>query len=305
MRIAITGAGGLIGSPLTTHLADEGHDVIQLRRARADSPAGAHAESTDTATWDPMGGSIDREALEGLDAFVHLAGEPIAGGRWTTAKKKRIHESRARGTELVATALSQCARPPATLVCASAVGYYGDRGDTLLDETSPPGEGFLADVCRAWESAADLARETGIRVVHVRFGPVLARNGGALAEMLTPFRLGVGGVVGSGRQFMSWIALDDAVGAVLHALDDTSLEGPLNVVAPEPVRNRAFTRALGETLGRPTVVPLPAFAARLAFGQLADELLLASTRVDAGRLTRHGYTFRFPNLRATLADLLS
>ncbi len=303
MKIAITGASGLIGSSLVLRLRNDGHRVIRLERPQRAAPS--NPTTPNRASWDPNAGTIDHEALEGLDAVFHLAGESIAGQRWTAAKKTRIHESRVVGTQLVARALGRCQRPPATLVCASAIGYYGDQGDQLLDETSPPGSDFLAEVCRDWEAAADPAREKGIRVIHLRIGPVLARQGGALAQMLTPFRLGLGGVIGSGRQYMSWITLEDVVGAAIHALDTHQISGPLNTVAPNPATNRAFTRTLGQTLGRPTLLPVPAFAARLALGQIADALLLASTRVDAGLLVQHGYRFRFPELAPALTHLLT
>jgi uncharacterized protein (TIGR01777 family) len=254
--------------------------------------------------WDPAARSIATPGLEGLDAVVHLAGESIASGRWTAEKKARIRNSRVQGTQVLCEAFGQLARPPQVLVSASAIGYYGDRGTTVLREESRPGSDFLAEVCRAWEAATAPAVQRGIRVVLLRFGVVLSANGGALAKMLLPFKLGLGGVIGSGQQYMSWIALDDVIGAIQHALSTESLHGPANAVAPHPVTNREFTKTLGRVLRRPTLVPLPAFAARLAFGEMADALLLASQRVEPGRLLQSGYVFRYPELENALRHLL-
>jgi uncharacterized protein (TIGR01777 family) len=271
------------------------HETAHLGRAAAGPRAIA---------WDPAAGRIDAARLEGFDAVVHLAGEPIAEGRWNEAKKRRILESRVAGTRLLCETLARLSSPPRVLVCASAIGWYGDRGDETLTEDSAPGGGFLADVCRQWEAAADPARAKSIRVVHLRSGVVLTPAGGALNKMLTPFRMGVGGVVGSGSQWMSWIGLDDEIGAILHALVTESLSGPVNAVAPRPVTNREFTKTLGGVLGRPTVMPMPAFAARLVFGEVADALLLSSQRVQPARLEATGYRFRHPDLAGALAHLL-
>ena len=238
--------------------------------------------------------------LEGIDAAVHLAGENIASSRWTPAQKAKIRESRVAGTRLLAETLSKLKTPPKTLVCASAIGFYGDRSDQRLNEDSPPGTGFLADTCREWEAAAKPAADRGIRVVHLRTGVVLASQGGALAKMLTPFRLGIAGIIGSGQQYMSWISLDDLVAVISFALLKETLRGPVNAVAPNPVTNHEFTKTLGRVLRRPTVFPMPAFAARLAFGEMADGLLLASTRVEPKRLMDAGFRFRFPALDAAL-----
>jgi uncharacterized protein (TIGR01777 family) len=294
-RILVTGASGLIGRALVPFLTTGGHAVTRLVRGRP---------GEGEVAWDPARGALDAAALPALDAAVHLAGESIADGRWTTAKKRRILESRVASTRLVAETLAALPHRPRVLVCASAIGIYGDRGAEVVDERAAPGTGFLADVCRAWEAAADPARAAGIRVVHVRFGVVLSAAGGALATMLLPFRMGLGGVVGAGTQYLSWIALDDAVGAVHVALAREALAGPLNAVAPHPVTNREYTRTLGAVLGRPTVVPLPAFAARLALGEMADALLLASTRVEPRVLREAGYAFRFPDLEPALRHLL-
>jgi uncharacterized protein (TIGR01777 family) len=242
---------------------------------------------------------VDTAKLEGLDAVIHLAGESIQG-RWTPNKKARIRESRFKGTRLLADALAQLAKPPKVFISASAIGYYGDRGDEVLREDSSPGNGFLAEVVREWEAATEPASKKGIRVVNVRTGIVLGSEGGALGQMLTPFKMGVGGRIGSGQQYMSWIALDDEVGAIEHALKTESLRGPVNFVGPSPVRNTEFTKVLGKVLSRPTVFPLPAFAVKTVFGQMGEELLLFSQRVEPSRLTASGYKFRYPELEGAL-----
>jgi uncharacterized protein (TIGR01777 family) len=235
---------------------------------------------------------------------VHLAGENIASGRWTAEKKARIRDSRVNGTRRLSEALAQLSVPPKVLVSASAVGYYGNRGDEILREDSPSGSGFLAGVCRAWEAATEPATQKGIRTVILRNGVALSPNGGILAKILLPFKMGAGGVVGGGKQYLSWIALDDMVEAIHHVLITGSMQGPVNIVAPYPVTNQEFTKTLGHVLGRPTLVPVPAFAARLAFGEMADELLLASARVEPSRLLATGYTFRYPDLEGALRHLL-
>ena len=255
--------------------------------------------------WDPLAGSMDLHALGALDGVVHLAGENIAAQRWTPAFKQRVRDSRVLGTRNLCAALARLASPPAFLVSASAVGYYGDRGSQSLDEHSPRGDGFLAHTCEEWEQATDVARKAGVRVVLLRFGMVLDAHEGALLKMLTPFRLGVGGEVGSGGQYWSWISLADAVGCVRHAVATPGLAGPVNAVSPEAVTNAQFTRALGSVLHRPTIFRVPAFAARLAFGEMADELLLASVRVEPRRLIETGYRFEHPTLGDALAALLA
>jgi len=242
--------------------------------------------------------------LDGVDAVVHLAGANIAAGRWTPARKAEIRRSRVEGTRSLCEALSRLAHPPTVLVSASAVGYYGNRGTETLTEESPAGTGFLADVCRAWEAAAQPVSQAGIRVVNLRFGMILSPLGGALAKMLLPFKLGAGGRIGSGEQFMSWIALDDAIGAIQYALGEESVRGPVNAVAPAPVSNTDFTRTLARVLRRPALFPLPAFAARLLFGEMADALLLGGARVMPARLQAAGYGFRFPELEGALRHLL-
>jgi uncharacterized protein len=296
MNILVTGASGLIGSALVSFLTSTGYGVTRLVRSQA--PPGERA-----ARWDPQAGTIDTGAFEGVDAVVHLAGENIAA-RWTAEKKAKIRDSRVNGTRVLSQALAGLAAPPKVLVSASALGYYGDRGDAMLTEDSPPGTGFLAEVCRAWEAATEPVRQKGIRVVPLRFGVVLSAAGGALAKMLAPFRLGLGGVLGSGRQYISWIALDDAVGAIHHAIVTDALHGPTNAVAPQPITNQEFTKTLGKVLGRPTVLPLPALAARLMFGEMADALLLASARIQPAKLLATGYSFRYPELEGALRHLL-
>jgi uncharacterized protein (TIGR01777 family) len=297
MKVLVTGASGLVGSALVPFLAKEGHFVVRLVRSVR---APGHSE----VAWDPERGTIDLDALEGIDAAVHLAGESIAARPWTAEGKRRIRDSRVGGTRLLCESFSRLDRPPKTLVCASAVGYYGDRGHEMLREDSPPGTGFLAQVCREWEAASDAAARKGIRVVRLRIGMVLSPKGGALARMLGIFRAGLGGRVGSGEQYMSWIALDDLVGVVDHAIRTASLEGPVNAVSPRPVTNREFAKTLARVLGRPAVLPVPAFAVRLVLGEMADELLLASSRVAPERLLLSGYAFRYPELEGALRHML-
>jgi hypothetical protein len=297
MEIAISGASGFIGSALAEKLRNSGHTVFRLVRSK---PAPGSAD----IFWDIGQAYVDTIKLDGKDAVVHLAGEPIAE-RWTPEKKRLIHESRARGTHLIAEALRQLSTPPRVLVSASAVGYYGDRDAETLREESASGSGFLAEVCRDWEAATEPAERAGIRVVCLRNGMVLGKAGGALAKMLPPFRAGVGGKIGSGKQYMSWIALDDLVGAIVHVIQTPSVRGPVNAVAPHPVTNREFTKTLGKVLGRPTIFPLPASAVRLLFGQMGEEVLLASQRVEPARLVSSGFKFQFPELEAALRHALS
>ena len=293
--VAVSGASGLLGSALLPALRAAGWIPRPLVR---------RAAAADEVQWDPAVGTLDLKALEGVTAAVHLAGESIAAGRWTAEAKRRIRESRIQGTRLLAESLARLRVRPRVLVTASAVGIYGDRGDTPLDETSDLGTDFLARVGQEWEAAAQPAVDAGIRVVPLRFGIVLAREGGALPRMLTPFRMGVGGPLGSGRQWMSWIAIDDAVAAVLEALRNEAARGPINAVAPEPVRNAEFAARLGEALGRPAIIPAPAFALRALFGEMADGALLASQRVLPVRLTALGFHFKYPTLPETLEAIL-
>ncbi len=295
MRIAISGATGLVGSELTKALQTAGSEVTRLVRK--------NPGATDIL-WNPSETSFDAESLGECQAVVHLAGENIATGRWTPDKKNRIRESRVHSTRLLAESLAKLKRKPPVFLCASAIGYYGDAGDALQTESSPAGDDFLAEVCAAWEAATAPARDAGIRVVNLRIGVVLSDQGGALAKMLTPFRLGLGGRVGSGKQYMSWIALPDLVGAIRHAIHTEAVSGPLNGVAPAPVTNSEFTRTLGKVLGRPTLFPMPAFMARLMFGEMAEALLLSSTRVSAEKLEQSGYRFEFPDLEAALRGVI-
>ena len=252
--------------------------------------------------WDPAE-PLAPESVSGFDAVVHLAGEPIVG-RWTEEKKRRIIDSRVSGTKHLAEALAKTSRPPRVLVCASAIGYYGDRGDEVLREESAPGRQFSSELCQQWEAAAEPAVAAGIRTVNLRTGIVLSAAGGALKQMLLPFRLGIGGNVGNGRQWMSWIDLQDMTAAILHILKTDSLRGPINMTAPNPVTNAEFTKALASVLSRPAIFPMPAFAARLVFGQMADELLLASQRVEPAKLLGSGYVFQRPDLRQSLQAIL-
>jgi uncharacterized protein len=295
MKVAITGASGLVGSALIPMLTTGGHEVTRLVR---------HEPGPGELKWSVRDQQIDSSGLEGHDAVVHLAGESIAAGRWTEARKRRIRESRVQGTKLLSEALARLEQKPRVLVCASAIGYYPDAGDDPLTEESPPGDTFLADVCREWEAAAAPAIAAGIRVVFARFGIILSPRGGALAKMLTPFKLGVGGRIGSGQQYWSWIAIDDVIGAVHHALMNDQVRGPMNVVSPNPLRNRDFTKVLGKVLRRPTLMPMPAFMARLALGEMADELLLTSMKVVPQKLVDTGYTFRHPTLEGALRHVL-
>jgi uncharacterized protein (TIGR01777 family) len=296
VRILVTGASGLIGSALVSFLGAGGHAVTTLTRAQ---PRPGQAE----AHWDPAAEKLDPMVLQGVDAAVHLAGESIAQ-RWTPARKARILKSRARGTRLLSESFARLTQPPRVLICASAIGYYGDRGTEVLTEESPSGVGFLAEVCRQWEAACEPAVRGGIRVVNLRTGIVLSAAGGVLQRMLLPFRMGLGGRIGSGRQYVSWIALDDLVGVIVHALTCDTLAGPVNAVAPHPVTNREFTRTLGRVLRRPTVFRVPAWVARLTFGEMADALLLASARVQPARLAASGYAFRYPELEGALRHVL-
>lgn len=297
-RVAITGSTGLIGSAVVAELQAVGWRVDRL--VRRDPRPG-----TNEIRWQPQGNEIDVTSLAGVDAVINLAGEPIAAGRWNDERKRAIHDSRVVGTLLLAQTMAQLDPPPRVFVSASAIGYYGDRGDEPMTEDSPPGDGFLADVCQAWEAAAEPARAAGIRVVHPRIGVVLSPDGGALAKMLGPFKAGVGGKVGNGRQYMSWITLADIARVLVRAVEDDSLRGPLNAVAPHPVTNAEFTRALGEVLGRPTVLPLPAMMVKLTFGEMGRELLLASTRAIPTRLQSTSFEFVHVDVEAGLRAVLS
>ena len=296
MKILISGSHGLVGKALSKSLTAEGHEVIRLVRDSAGAPE---------IEWHPNQGRIDAKQLEGFDVVVHLAGENIASGRWTSEKKRAIRESRVKGTSLLSESLARLSRPPSVFLSASAIGYYGDRGDELLTEKSAPGDGFLPLVCIEWENATKAASEKGIRTVHTRFGIILDRDEGALAKMLPPFKMGIGGKIGDGRQWMSWIALDDVVNGLKFLMADSSTSGPVNFVAPNPVTNAEFTKALGRVLSRPTLFPVPAFGARLAFGEMADALLLSSQKVEPSILKERAFGFSWPTLAPALKHLLT
>jgi uncharacterized protein (TIGR01777 family) len=294
MRVAVTGSSGFLGSALVPALELAGHEVARLRRGDAPPPR-----------WDPDAGTIDAGALNGVDAIVHLAGEGIGEKRWTPEQKQRILRSRSAGTDLIARTAAALDPKPSVLVSASAVGYYGDRGDEELTEDSPPGDNFLAEVVQAWEAGTAPAADAGIRVVSLRTGIVLAHKGGALGRMLLPFRLGLGGRIASGRQWMSWISVDDVIRGYQHALTTTTLRGPVNLTAPAPVRNEEFTRTLGRVLGRPTVLPTPLFPLKLAYGpELVAQLLVEGQRVLPARLLASGFTFAHDELEAALRSVL-
>ena len=297
LHIAVSGASGLVGSHLCTRLQDQGHRVSRLVRRQASPGA-------DEVLFDIPTGLIDAAGLEGVDAVVHLAGESVAAGRWSQARKRRIRDSRVLGTRLIAETLAGLERPPAVLVNASAIGFYGDRGDEILDETSEPGQGFLPETCLAWESATAAAETAGVRVVRMRIGVVLAAEGGALAKIAPIFRAGLGGRTGDGTQWMSWISIDDLVRAIEFALMSSDLAGPVNAVGPRPETNAAFTRELARVLRRPAIAPVPAFAVRAIFGEMGQELLLSSTRVLPRRLDQAGYEFAHPTLQAALRAVL-
>jgi uncharacterized protein (TIGR01777 family) len=296
MRILVTGSNGLIGRALLAFLSADGHNVVTLTRSKTHA-TGRHI------LWDPDAGVIDKDDLEDFEAVIHLAGESIVG-RWTPEKKARIRGSREKGTRLLCETLAHLRNRPMVVVSASAAGYYGDRGDQVLDEEGSAGSLFLSEVAKVWEDATEPAALNGIRVVNLRIGFVLSQDGGGLGAMLLPFKLGIGGRVGSGRQYLSWIAIDDLVRAISHAIHADSLRGAVNAVGPNPVTNQEFTKTLGSVLWRPTIFPLPAFAARLVMGEMADELLLASARITPARLLASGYEFRFPELKGALRHVL-
>lgn len=296
MVVLVTGSHGMIGTALLPRLRTRGDRVLRLVRG--------DPEGGDDIRWDPPAGTIDAGELEGVDAVVHLAGAGIGDKRWTPARKQLVLESRTQPTRLLARTLASLERKPRALVSASAIGYYGDRGDQVLTEDARPGEDFAAQVCREWEDATAPAADAGIRVVRLRTGLVLARHGGLLKRLLLPFRLGLGGRLGSGRQYMSWVTLDDEVRAILHCLDAASIAGPVNVAAPDPVTNRDFTTALGRALHRPTVLPTPLAALRLVYGGELVETLLGSQRVSSDKLRASGFEFADSELDAALDRIL-
>jgi uncharacterized protein len=300
VEVAITGASGLIGSALASSLGADGHAVRPVVRPASDGPPADGA-----IRWDPAAGTIESDALEGIDAVVHLAGAGIGDKRWSPARKREIRDSRVRGTDLLARTLARLSRPPAVLVSGSAVGYYGDRGDEELTEQSAPGTDFLAGVVRAWEAAAQPAVDAGIRTVYLRNGVVLAADGGMLPRLVTLFRFFVGGRLGSGRQWLSWVSIDDEVGVIRFVLDRPDLSGPLNVTGPSPATNAQFTNALGAALHRPTALPIPAFGPRLVLGrEMADEMLFVSQRAVPAALIAAGYDFAHPDVATALHEVL-
>jgi uncharacterized protein (TIGR01777 family) len=296
MNILISGSNGLIGKRLVSLLNQGGHAVVRLVRKE---PA-----TGDRRFWNPDAGTLDPAVFDGIDGVVHLGGVNIAEARWSEKQKARLRDSRVNSTSLLASTMASLDHKPSVFVSASAIGYYGERGDEELFEESPPGEGFLPELCQAWEEATLPAANADIRVVDLRLGMVIDRQEGALSKMLMPFKMGLGGVMGSGQQYWSWISLEDAARAIEFALTNEELRGPVNGVSPQPVTNREYTKSLGKALHRPTIFPMPAFAARLAFGEMADGLMLCSARVIPSRLTAAGFEFRHPTLDAAFADIL-
>lgn len=292
-RVAITGASGLIGAALASYLTAGGHDVLRLVRRRPD-PAAVELR------WDPTTAEIDAAALEGVDAVVHLAGANIGDKRWSDSRKRLIMDSRVLGTRLISETIARLESPPRVLVSASGVGYYGDQGDRWLTEESALGDGFLAEVCDAWERETRPARDAGIRVVNARLGVVLSAQGGALDKLVKIFRFGVGGKIGAGAQSMSWLAHEDAIGALHHCIVTETLSGPVNLVTPNPVTNKTFTKTLGRVIKRPTFVPVPRFAVRALYGEMGRETVLAGQRVAPTRLVATGFEFAYPELEAAL-----
>jgi uncharacterized protein (TIGR01777 family) len=297
MKVLVTGSSGLVGSHLLPLLKSKGHTITRLVRSKGKASEG------DAVYWNPDEGEIDSAGLEGQGAIVHLAGENIAG-RWTEEKKAQILESRVKGAELLMNALTGLKSKPGVVIAASGVGYYGDRGDEVLTEESPQGKGFLAHVSGRWESALDIGKGAGIRVVKLRIGMVLSTEGGALKQMLIPFKLGIAGRIGSGKQYWSWISMEDITEGICFLLETKDADWPVNMVSPDTVTNEEFTKALASALNRPAFIPLPELAARAVFGEMADELLLSSTRAVPVKLTELGYNFRSPVLAKTLRKIL-
>jgi uncharacterized protein (TIGR01777 family) len=304
-RILVSGVSGPIGAALLPALRAGGSSVVRLVRGAATggTRGGSESENDGQIAWDPAQ-PISPELVSGFDAVIHLAGESIIG-RWTAAKKQKIRESRVAGTRNLAMALAMAKVKPRVFISSSAIGYYGDRGDEILKEESAAGTGFLPEVCREWEVATDVAAKAGIRTVQIRTGVVLSAAGGALAKMLTPFKMGVGGIVGSGLQWMSWIDVQDMVGAIQHILKTDQLDGPVNLVAPSPVRNAEFTKTLASVLSRPAIFPIPAFVVKLIFGEMGETVLLGSQRVEPAQLVASGYSFHFRDLRDSLKAMLA
>jgi len=292
VKIIISGATGVIGSSLTPILRAERNEVIRLVRKK-------NSTSCCDVYWNPDNKILDSSVFTDADAVVHLSGENIAS-RWTPAKKEKIRHSRVNSTQFLSATISELKEPPKVFIHASAVGYYGNRGSETLTEESPPGSGFLSDVCQAWEEATKPASEKGTRVIHLRIGMVLSNKGGALVKMMRPFKLGLGGIIGSGNQYWSWISLDDLIGVISFLITEDSIAGAVNATAPNPVTNKEFTEVLGQVLKRPTIFPLPALAAKLAFGEMANDLLLASTRVEPVKLMKSKYCFQHSTIKNAL-----
>lgn len=296
MKVLISGSSGFVGSALVKKMRGLKHEVFRLVRKK-------EKLQKDEIYWNPEKSEIDLEKLEGFDAVVHLAGENILG-RWTEAKKKKIRDSRVKGTQFLSESLVQLSKPPASLLCSSAIGFYGNRGEETLNESSLPGNGFLADVCQEWESASQAASKPGIRVIHYRIGLVLSAEGGALAKMLLPFKLGLGGKLGNGQQWMSWIHLEDLLAGIVFILENSSLSQAVNAVSPHPVRNQEFTECLANSLHRPAYFTVPEFALKLVTGEMAEEALLTSAKVAPHRLLQAGFKFKYPHLLEALRDLI-
>ncbi|MGI8811855.1 MAG: TIGR01777 family oxidoreductase [Pyrinomonadaceae bacterium] len=294
MKILITGASGLIGKALQESFRAKGHEMLLASRK--------DPQNDNEIKWDMKNGFAEPHRLEGVDAVIHLAGENVSGLRWTDEKKRAIRDSRVLGTRSVVRAIAAMQRKPSIFLATSAIGFYGDRGDEVVTESSAPGDTFLSEVSKAWENESRRAEDAGVRTVLLRTGIVLSKDGGALAAMLTPFKFGVGGVIGSGKQWMSWISIDDVVRVFGFALEKDDLRGAVNVVSPEPVTNEVFTKTLGDVLHRPTILPLPAFAINMIFGEMGDALLLASTRVQPERLIDAGYAFEYTNLKKAIEN---
>lgn len=301
--VLVSGSSGPIGAALLPKLREQGYEVVRLVRGARSSLKPRASQNELPIFWDPLQ-PLDPTAVSRFHAVIHLAGETIVG-RWTDAKKRRIHQSRAEGTRNLANALAKTAHKPQVFVSASAIGFYGNRGDEILREGSSSGHDFLSAVCRDWEANTQAAAQAGIRTVNTRFGLILSRDGGALPKMLAPFRMGLGGNMGNGRQWWSWIHIADVAAGILHVINNDKLEGPVNLVAPNPVTNAVFTKILASVLHRPALFPVPGFAARLAFGEMADELLLSSQRVEPSKLVAGGYNFAYTDLHMALQELVA
>ncbi len=297
MNVLISGASGVVGSALIPFLTTGGHRVTRLVRKKT-------VPGEEEVYWNPNANTLNTDDLAGTDTVIHLAGENIGQGRWTKEKKTRIIESRTKGTSLIANAIAKLDPAPRVMVCASAIGYYGNRGSQVLTEEDGPGDDFISEVCHKWEKAAEPAIEKGIRVVFMRIGIALTPSGGALERLLLPFQMGIGGKIGSGSQYMSWIGIDDVIGAIYHAIKNDKIEGPVNVVSPNPVTNKEFTKTLGRVLSRPTLATVPEFAIKIAFGEMGREIPLSSTRVKPEKLMKTGYRFRNPDIEGALSHLL-